>query len=113
MQVLTSVQLELTAFGSSGATLHHPVSAPRTRFTTTGPATIVAVQLAAGGRIGRHPAVGGQLLCVTSGQVEISGGDGVPLIASAGTAVVFAPGEDHETRALSDATLAIMEWTDG
>jgi quercetin dioxygenase-like cupin family protein len=98
-------------FGSIGVTMHLTTSAPRTRLVTDGPATLAVAELAAGGVIGRHPAVGPQLLTVVTGAVEVSGGDGQQRRLAAGEAVLFEPGEQHETTAAEPATLAIVEWT--
>ena len=60
--------------------------------------------------IGRHPATGQQALAVVTGAIEVWGGDGRALDLTAGQLVVFDAGEEHETRAVTQATLAIMEW---
>ncbi|MDQ2845343.1 MAG: cupin domain-containing protein [Actinomycetota bacterium] len=100
----------LERFGSRGLTIHHPTSGPGTLFTTTGPASMVIAVLDAAGVLGRHPAVGPQLLMVTAGSVQVAGGDGQWAQLETGDAVLFADGEEHETRATSAATVAILQW---
>ncbi|MGI8415445.1 MAG: cupin domain-containing protein [Nakamurella sp.] len=99
----------LERFGSRGVTIHHPTSGPGTLFTTTGSASMVIAVLEAGGVLGRHPAVGPQLLMVTAGSVQMAGDDGKWQQLESGDAVLFADGEQHETRAVSAATVAILE----
>lgn len=109
--------VELQRFGSHGVTMHQPIAidteagAAPTLLRTDGPATMVIAELTAGGLLGRHPAVGPQLLAVTSGTVRVSGGDD-RMDLGAGDAVLFHAGEQHETQAVSAATVAILEWAD-
>lgn len=107
--------IALTRFGSSGVTIHHPTSAPGTLLRSAGPATLVVAELQEGGVIGRHPATGPQLIVVAAGTVETTGGAGDVETLTVGQGVLFAPGEQHETRAVTPATIAIQEWaaTDG
>ncbi len=55
------------------------------------------LRLDAGGRIGRHPAVGRQLLLLIDGQATVSGEDGVATALQPGQAALWSPGEQHET----------------
>lgn len=100
----------LTRFGSSGVTIHHPTSAPDTLLRSGGPATLVVAELQEGAVIGRHPATGPQLMMVTAGTVRITGGDDEVATLTVGQGVLFAAGEQHETRAVTDSTIAIQEW---
>ncbi|WP_154674257.1 cupin domain-containing protein [Nakamurella lactea] len=102
--------MPIERFGSTGVTMHLPTADPQARFRTDGPTTMAVAELAAGAVLGRHPAVGPQLLSVVAGTVTVAGDDGRWQSLSAGEAVLFAPGEEHETRADAPATLAILEW---
>ncbi len=73
---------------------------------------MVTAEFEPGGVIGRHPAVGRQALAVITGAVEVWGGDGHAVDLAAGQLVLFEPGEEHETRAITPATVAIMEWAE-
>lgn len=91
-------------------TIHHPTSTPDTLLASDGPATLVVAELQRGGVIGRHPATGPQLLVVAAGTVDVTDGDGEVARLTIGQAVLFEPGEQHETRAITDSTIAIQEW---
>lgn len=70
---------------------------------------LAVATLAADGRIGRHPAIGQQVLIVLRGAVECTGGDGASLRIGHGSAVFFHAGEEHETVASLDSLLLIVE----
>jgi quercetin dioxygenase-like cupin family protein len=70
---------------------------------------VVCVHLAPGGRIGRHPAAGPQLLAVVSGEGTVSGADGATRPIAAGVAAVWEPGEEHETRSEIGLTALVIE----
>ena len=70
---------------------------------------LVAVTLAPGGTIGRHPAVGRQLLVVLAGEAEVAGAEGVVHRLSPGQAAVWEPGELHETRSPAGLSAMIVE----
>jgi mannose-6-phosphate isomerase-like protein (cupin superfamily) len=88
-------------FGSVGFSI-----APLARI---GDGQLVCARLEPGGRIGRHPAVGRQLLAVVAGSGTVSGGDGVERQVGPGDAVVWEPGEEHETRTDAGLTAIIVE----
>lgn len=88
-------------FGSAGFAV-----APLAR---TGSGQVVCARLDPGGRIGRHPAVGRQLLAVVAGTAIVSGADGIEQRLSSGDAVVWEPGEEHETRTDEGLTAIIVE----
>ncbi len=111
MRILTMEPVRLERFSSHGVVVHHPVDGVGL-LTSGGPATMVTVEFEPGGVIGRHPAVGRQALAVVSGAVEVWGGDGHAVDLAVGQLVLFEPGEEHETRAITAATLAIMEWAE-
>lgn len=70
-------------------------------------AHLVAVTLAPGGVIGRHPAQGRQVLVVLCGEAQVAGYDGTVRTIGAGEAAVWEPGETHETRS-PDGLLAMI-----
>lgn len=78
-------------------------------FGVSADAHLVAVRLAAGGVIGRHPAAGRQLLVVMSGAAEVAGADGVVRAIGPGEAAVWEPGEPHETRTAGGLVAMIVE----
>ena len=94
---------------------HRPVEAHGSRgfsvgaFGISADAHLVAVNLAPGGAIGRHPAGGRQLLVVLSGEAEVAGAEGVVRRLTAGSAAVWEPGEVHETRSPSGMVAMIVE----
>ena len=67
------------------------------------------LRVAAGGEIGRHPAVGDQLLLVLSGRAAVCGGDEVWHDITAGQAVLWDAGEEHTTRAYEDLVALSVE----
>jgi quercetin dioxygenase-like cupin family protein len=90
----------LDRFGSTAARI-----APLARVE----AQVVVIHLEAGGRVGRHPAVGRQVLAVVAGAGTVSGGDGVEHAVEAGQAAVWEPGEEHETRTDTGLTAVVVE----
>jgi quercetin dioxygenase-like cupin family protein len=86
------------------------------RFTVTPllrhAASVAVLYLAAGGCIGRHPAVGHQVLMVVEGRGTVSGPDGVEQAICAGQAAVWEPGESHETRTSDGLTAVVSEGPD-
>ncbi len=94
---------------------HRPIEAHRSRgfsvgaFGISADAHLIAVSLAPGGVIGRHPAAGRQLLVVLSGEAEVSGAEGTVRRLAAGQAAVWEPGEVHETRSPGGMSGMIVE----
>jgi len=69
---------------------------------------VVRIDLPAGGRIGMHPAVGEQLFVVVAGEGEVrSGSEAVHV--SAGDAVRWAAGEEHETTTETGLVAIVVE----
>ncbi|WP_426243973.1 hypothetical protein [Nocardioides sp. LHG3406-4] len=92
---------EITQFASVGFTL-----------STIGvlkPGHVSVLTLAPGGVVGRHPAVGVQLLIVLAGSATVSGSHGAPARVEGGQAVVWEAGEDHETRSEAGLTALVLE----
>ncbi|WP_157754781.1 cupin domain-containing protein [Nigerium massiliense] len=65
-------------------------------------------RLEPGGRIGRHPTVGNQLMIVVAGVIEASGEDGHGERVEQGQAVVWDHGEQHATVATSEGALLVL-----
>jgi quercetin dioxygenase-like cupin family protein len=70
------------------------------------------ITVAAGGRLGRHPTRLWQLLAVVSGEGWVSGGDGRRQHLRAGEAVVWEPGEQHESGSDGGMVLCVVQSPD-
>ena len=73
-----------------------------------GSSSVVVGELAAGALIGRHRAIDAQMLLVVAGQVVVTG-DADTIELARGQVVLFDGGEEHETRAITAATLVMFE----
>lgn len=82
---------------------------------TLSPGQIATARLDAGGRIGRHEAIGAQVLVCLSGDAVVSGADGHESAIGPGRAAAWAAGESHETRTTTGLLTLIIEgdWTRG
>jgi len=75
-----------------------------------GEATSVRVaHLAAGGTLGRHPAVRRQVFAVVTGRARVAADDGTPVDLGAGECAVWEPGEQHQTWAVTDVVAVLVE----
>ncbi|PZS33106.1 MAG: cupin [Pseudonocardiales bacterium] len=103
--------MELITFGASDGYRSREYGS--TGFTVTPLArvtgSVVCLRLERGGTIGRHPAVGRQLLVVVSGSGTVSNGDGAVVPISTGQAAFWTPGEEHETRSVNGLTAIVVE----
>jgi quercetin dioxygenase-like cupin family protein len=72
-------------------------------------AHVVLIEIGAGGVVGRHPAVGAQLFAVVRGAGWVSGADGEREAISAGEAVLWEPGEEHESGSPEGMTVLVVE----
>ena len=94
---------------------HRPIEAHGSRgfsvgaFGISADAHLVAVSLAPDGVIGRHPAIGRQILVVLTGEAEVAGAEGTVFRLAPGQAAVWEPGELHETRSQGGMTAMIVE----
>src|SRR5438552_3054567 len=95
----------IDAFGSEGATIA-PLTEPLARGAVFQAACF---RLEPGGRIGRHPATVPQLLAVVAGSGWVSGAEGEEHPITAGEAVCWDAGEEHETRTDSGLTAIVIE----
>lgn len=110
MHIITLSDLDGRAvdrFGSVGFTI-----APLGRLDA---AHVAVARLSPGGVIGRHDAVGGQLLAGIEGSAVVSGADGVEHEIGPGRAAVWDAAENHETRTTTGVVALIIEgtWLDG
>jgi len=69
----------------------------------------VVIDLGPGGIVGRHPAAGAQLFIVVLGTGWVSGGDGEREQIRAGEAVLWEPGEEHESGSDEGMTVLVVE----
>jgi quercetin dioxygenase-like cupin family protein len=69
----------------------------------------VVIELGPGGLVARHPAAGTQLFAVIQGSGWVSGGDGEREQIRAGEAVVWEPGEEHESGSDEGMTVLVVE----
>jgi quercetin dioxygenase-like cupin family protein len=70
---------------------------------------VVFIQVGSGGRVGRHPTSCEQLFLVVTGTGWVSGGDGERAPLSAGEAVVWEAGEEHESGSEEGMTALVVE----
>jgi quercetin dioxygenase-like cupin family protein len=92
----------IEAHGSTGFSISPLSSSPGASFEAI-------LRLEPGGRIGRHPAVGRQLLVIVAGRGNVSGGDGIEHVVEIGDAAVWEAGEEHETRTDDGLTAVVIE----
>ena len=69
----------------------------------------VVIEVGPGGVVGRHPAVGAQLFTVVRGSGWVSGGDGEREAIAAGEAVLWEPGEEHESGSEAGMSVLVVE----
>jgi quercetin dioxygenase-like cupin family protein len=69
----------------------------------------VVMEIGPGGVVGRHPAGVPQLFAVVRGEGWVSGGDGERMPISAGEAVLWQPGEEHESGSDEGMTVLVVE----
>ena len=94
--------VEIRGFGSGGATAV-PLTLP------DGDGHVVCIRLAARGVLGRHPASVDQVFAVVEGAGWVRGPDGEQVPVSAGTAVHWSAGEEHESGSDSGMTAIVVE----
>jgi quercetin dioxygenase-like cupin family protein len=76
---------------------------------TGGETHLVTARLGPGGVIGRHRAVGRQILVVLEGQAVVSGDAGGDTVLEPGQAALWEPGENHEARTNQGLLALIVE----
>jgi quercetin dioxygenase-like cupin family protein len=72
-------------------------------------AHVVVIEIGPGGVVARHPAVVAQLFTVVRGSGWVSGADGLRKVISAGEAVLWEPGEEHESGSDDGMTALVVE----
>ena len=77
-----------------------------------GTASVACFHLAAGGYVGEHEAVVGQLFCVVEGQGWVSGRDGRQKPIHAQQAAYWEPGEMHAAGSDSGLIAIVVEGND-
>ena len=92
----------ISGFGSRAATAS-PLTLP------DGDAHVVCLRLGAGGVLGRHPASVDQVFVVVEGEGWVSGTDGERLAVTAGNAVYWEAGEEHESGTDGGMTAIVVE----
>jgi quercetin dioxygenase-like cupin family protein len=93
---------EITQFDSLGATIGGVAHA-------SGEVRIGLLQLAAGGVVGAHAAVGPQLFLVVAGSGWARSGDGARCTLAAGEAAFWEDGEVHESGTDTGLTAVVVE----
>jgi quercetin dioxygenase-like cupin family protein len=69
----------------------------------------VVIEIGPGGVVGRHPAGVAQLFAVVRGSGWVSGSDGEREALTAGEAVLFEQGEEHESGSDDGMTALVVE----
>ena len=69
----------------------------------------VVIEIAPGGVVARHPAVVTQLFVVVNGSGWVSGANGEREAIQAGEAVLWNPGEEHESGSDEGMTALVVE----
>ena len=72
-------------------------------------AHVVVIEVGQGGKVARHPAVAAQLFVVVRGSGWVSGADGGREEIHAGEAVLWEPGEEHESGSDEGMTALVVE----
>lgn len=101
------------AFVPRGDLLDRVTVAPLTPSIHEGSHVQAAIfRVAPGGRLLRHPATFPQILAVLDGAGEVSGAEGVDEPITAGEAVFWDEGEEHEMTSAAGLTALIIEGRD-
>jgi quercetin dioxygenase-like cupin family protein len=107
MRIYRLPEREIDRFASSGVDMTFlPAidAASRTR--------VNVARIAAGGTVGEHPATSLQVFALVAGEAVVRSGegdDGERRTLTAGHAVVWEPGEVHQTWATTDVVAVIVE----
>jgi len=72
-------------------------------------AHVVVIEVGPGGVVARHPAIGAQLFAVVRGSGWVSGDDGERASISAGEAVLWEAGEEHESGSDDGMIVLVVE----
>jgi quercetin dioxygenase-like cupin family protein len=74
-----------------------------------GEAHVATIEIGPGGVVGRHPTASTQLFVVVRGAGWVSGYDGAREPIAAGEAVIWEPGEEHESGSDAGMTVLVVE----
>lgn len=95
---------EVTEYGSHGVRMSEAA-----RLEKVGGVAVHLAQIAPGGTLGRHPTRWWQLFAVTEGAGWVAGSDGSRHAITSGQAVMWAPGEQHESGSDEGMSVAITQ----
>jgi quercetin dioxygenase-like cupin family protein len=70
---------------------------------------VAVIEVGPGGVVAKHPAASAQLFVVVSGDGWVSGADGEREAIVAGQAVLWEPGEEHESGSYAGMTALVVE----
>ena len=101
MLLLEAPEHEIDSFDSDGVAMRF--------LPTVGGTSIHLARIAAGGTLGRYPAVRRQLFAVVAGRGEVQAGDEPRMPIGPGSLVLWEPGEVHQTWATIDLTAVVVE----
>ncbi|MBO9553442.1 cupin domain-containing protein [Cellulomonas sp.] len=104
MRLYVTPSRTIDAFGSTGVEMDF--LPPLTDAAST---SVNVAHVAAGGTLGRHPAVRRQVFAVVVGTGEVQVDDEPRRPVGPGTLVVWEPGETHQTWATTDLTAVVVE----
>ncbi|WP_454048734.1 cupin domain-containing protein [Cellulomonas sp. Marseille-Q8402] len=108
MRVFRIPQRPVEAFASVGVLMQFLPP-----LTAADAVSVHVAHVAAGGTLGRHPAVRRQVFAVVAGEGEAQTDDGPRVPLRAGMLVVWEPGETHQTWAVTDLTAVVVETSGG
>lgn len=106
MQIATMPRYPVERFSSTGVVMD---ALPATVGGAS--AQVHVAHVGAGGTIGGHRAVRNQAFAIVSGRARVEAPDGSREVEP-GAVVLWAPGEEHQTWALTDLVAVVVE-TDG
>lgn len=104
MRIVSLPRRDITAFASTGVSM-----AFLPALAATDGARVHVANLTAGATIGRHPAPRHQVFAVVQGRCRVTCDDDAPRHVHAGQAVIWSPGEDHQTWAETDVVAVVVE----
>lgn len=95
---------EVTEYGSRGVRMSEAA-----RLENVDGIAVHLAQIAPDGTLGRHPTRLWQLFTVTSGTGWVAGSDGIRHAISSGQAVMWEPGEEHESGSHEGMSVVITQ----
>jgi quercetin dioxygenase-like cupin family protein len=101
MRLLELPQHDIGSFDSQGVVMRF--------LPATGGTSVHLARVAAGGTLGRHPAVRRQLFAVVAGNGEVQVREEPRVPVGPGTVVLWEPGEVHQTWAVTDLVAVVVE----